>query len=148
MEIILLEDLRHLGKRGDVVNVKPGFARNFLLPHGKALQSTKGNRAYFEQQRKRIDAEHAKERGAAAEIAALLAEITITIAKKAGETETLYGSVTASEVAAALESKGITIDKRKIDLAGGIKTLGEHVASVDLHSEIIAEVAIHVVPAE
>ncbi len=148
MEIILLEDLRHLGKRGEVVNVKTGFARNYLLPQGKALESTVGNRAYFDQQRKRIDAEHAKERDAAAEVAALLAGLTITIAKKAGETDTLYGSVTASEVAAALESKGVVINKRKIDLGGGIKTLGDHTASVDLHTEIIAEVAIQVVPSE
>ncbi len=148
MEIILLEDLRTLGKRGDVVKVKAGYARNFLLPQGKALESTKGNRAYFEQQRKRIDAEHAKERSAAAEVAALLAGMTLTIPKKAGETETLYGSVTSAEVAAALESKGVTVDKRKIDLGAGIKTLGEHTASIDLHTEIIAEVAIHVVSAE
>ncbi len=146
MEVILLSDQRHLGQRGEVKKVRDGFARNFLIPQGLALIATPGNRKYFEEQRNKIDARHMRERDAAAAIAAQLGELKISIAKKVGETETLYGSVTASEIGEAMESKGFTVDRRKIDLAGGIKTLGDHTVRVDLHPEVIAEVTVSVVP--
>lgn len=150
MEIILLEEVRHLGKRGEVVKVKPGFARNYLLPKGAALQASKANLAYFEQQRKKIDARHARERDAAAEIAAQIAAVKISIAKRVGETETLYGSVTSAEVAESLECKGFTVDKRRIDLgaAHGIKTLGDHTVTIDLHAEVTAELVVSVIAEE
>ncbi len=150
MEIILLEDVRRLGKRGEVVNVKPGFARNFLLPRGAALEANRANMAFFEQQRKKIDARHAKKRDAAAEVAAAIAAIKISIAKRVGEKETLYGSVTSAEVAEAMERKGVTIDKRRIDLGEGhgLKTLGEHTVTIDLHPEVTAEIVVSVVPEE
>ena len=150
MEIILLEDVRRLGQRGEVVNVKPGYARNYLLPRGSALVANKANLAYFEQQRKKIDARHTRERDAAAEIAAAIAALKISIAKRVGESETLYGSVTSAEVAEQLDRKGVTVDKRRIDLgtAHGIKILGDHTVTIDLHPEVTAELVVSVVPSE
>lgn len=145
MRVILLSDQRHLGRRGEVVEVKPGYGRNFLLPQGFALEATPGNIKYFEQQRSKIDARHAKERDAAAEIAAKLAGLRLEIPKRVGETNTLYGSVTAGDVAELLESKGFTVDRRRIDLEGGIKTLGDHPVRVELHPEVVAEVTVSVV---
>ena len=150
MEIILLEDVRRLGQRGEIVRVKPGYARNYLLPRGSALEATRGNKAYFEQQRKKIDTRHAKKRAEAAEIAAAIAEVNVKIAKRVGEKETLYGSVTSAEIAEELARKGVTVDKRRIDLGGvaGLKTLGEHKVAIDLHPEVVAELAVTVVAEE
>ena len=150
MEVILLQDTRQLGRRGEVVTVKPGYARNYLLPQGIALEKTRANLAFFEQQRKKIDAVHAKERDEAAAIAAVIADLKVKIAKRVGETETLYGSVTAADVAEVLARKGVTVDKRKIDLgvAHGIKTLGDHKVTIDLHPEVIAELTVSVVSTE
>lgn len=149
MEIILLEDRRQLGKRGEVVKVKPGFARNFLIPQGIALAATKANRAFFDQQKRKIDARHAAERDAAMEIAAALAELKVEIAKRVGEKETLYGSVTNMDIAEALAKKGVTVDRRRIDLGDythGIKSVGDHKVTIDLHPEVMAEVTVSVVP--
>lgn len=150
MEIILLEDVRHLGQRGEVVKVKPGYARNYLLPRGSALEATKGNKAYFEQQRKKIDARHAKARNEAAEIAAVIADLNVKVSKRVGEKETLYGSVTTAEIAELLVAKGVTVDKRRIDLGGvtGLKSLGDHKVGIDLHPEVVAELIVTVVPEE
>ncbi|MCH9647948.1 MAG: 50S ribosomal protein L9 [Deltaproteobacteria bacterium] len=148
MRIILLKDQRNLGKRGDEVVVKPGFGRNFLLPQGLALESTPANRSYFDQQRKKIDARHAKERDAAAAIAAELAGVKVVIQKRVGESGTLYGSVTSMDVAAALEEKGVKVDRRRIDLDGGIKTVGDHQVPIDLHPEVVAEVTVSVTSEE
>ena len=148
MKVILMRDLLHTGRRGEVVEVKPGFARNFLFPKGDALEATPGNMKYFAQQRKKIDAHHAKERDQAALVAAQLAELRIEIAKRVGETETLYGSVTATEIAEALAAKGAEVDRRRIDLEGGIKTLGEHPVRINLHPEVVAEVIVNVVAEE
>lgn len=148
MKIILLKDHRHLGQRGQEVDVKPGYGRNFLLPHGLAMLANDANRRYFDEQREKIEAVHVKERDEAQEIADKLAGLRLEIAKKAGETETLYGSVTATEVADALEAQGIEVDRRRIDLEGGIKTLGEHEVRILLHSEVTAEITVVVVPEE
>ncbi len=148
MRVILMQDLRHTGRRGEVVKVKPGFARNYLLPQGLALEATPGNLKVFEQQRSKIDAHHAKERDAAALVAARLAELRVEIAKRVGESETLYGSVTATEIAEALAAKGVEVDRRRIDLEGGIKTLGEHPVRIHLHPEVVAEVIVKVVAEE
>jgi large subunit ribosomal protein L9 len=146
VQVILLTDQRHLGKRGQVVDVKPGHARNYLLPQGLALEATRGNMQYFEQQRAKFDAHHAQEREAAQAIANQLNGLKITIPKRVGETETLYGSVTAGDIAEVLEKKGFTVDRRRIDLEGGIKRLGDHPVRIDLHPEVIAEVTVSVVP--
>jgi large subunit ribosomal protein L9 len=148
VRVILLSDQRHLGKRGEVVDVKPGFGRNYLVPQGLALEATHANVKYFEAQRAKFDARHAKERDAAAEIAQSMAGLRIQIAKRVGETGTLYGSVTAGDVAEILEKKGFTVDRRRIDLEGGIKTLGDHPVRVELHPEVIAEVTVAVVAEE
>jgi large subunit ribosomal protein L9 len=148
VKVILLNDQRHLGKRGEVVDVKPGYGRNFLLPQGMAMEATAGNMKVFEQQRAKYDARHAKERDAAQEIADKMAGLRIEIPKRVGETDTLYGSVTAGDVADALEKKGFTVDRRRLDLEGGIKTLGEHPVRVELHSDVVAEVTVAVVREE
>ena len=148
MRVILMQDVLHTGKRGEVIDVKPGHARNYLIPQGLALVATPGNLKYFEQQRGKIDARHAKEREAAAEVAAEMAGIRLKIAKRVGESETLYGSVTATEVAEGLQAKGITVDRRRIDLEGGIKTLGDHPVRIELHPEVVAEVTVTVIAEE
>lgn len=144
MKVILLADLRHRGRRGQVVEVKPGYARNFLLPQGLALEATAGNLKVFEHERKKIEARHAAERQSAAEVAARIAGVTIALRKRATETGALYGSVTASEIVEALSRNGVEVDRRQVDLAGGIKSVGDHIARIDLHSEVVAEVAVTV----
>jgi large subunit ribosomal protein L9 len=148
MRVILLNDLRQKGKRGQEVEVKPGFARNYLLPQGYAVEATDANRKWFQSQRKKIDARVAKEREAAVQAAGELTGVRVEIPKRVGETGTLYGSVTASEVAEALAAKGITVDRRKIDIGGGIKTVGDHRVNVYLHPDVTAEVMVTVLPAE
>jgi large subunit ribosomal protein L9 len=148
VRVILLSDQRHLGKRGQVVDVKPGFGRNYLVPQGLALEATNANVKYFEQQRSKIDAQHAKERDAAAGIAKTMEGLRVEIPKRVGETGTLYGSVTAGDVAEALDKKGFIVDRRRIDLEGGIKALGDHPVRVELHPEVIAEVTVAVVAEE
>lgn len=139
-----MSDLRHRGRRGQVVEVRPGYARNFLFPQGLAREATPGNIKLFEQERKKIDVKHAAERQAAAEVAAAIAGIRVSLRKRAMETGALYGSVTATDVVDALAAQGIEVDRRQVDLAGGIKTLGDHLVRVDLHSEVIAELAVTV----
>ena len=144
MQVILMQDVLHTGKRGETVNVKPGYARNFLIPKGFALEATQGNQKYFQQQRKKIDAHHAKEREAAQEIATEIGTLRLRIAKRVSEAETLYGSVTAGEINELLHDKGVTVDRRRIDLEGGIKTLGDHQVRIELHPEVVAEVTVTV----
>lgn len=148
MKIILLTDQRNLGRRGETVEVKPGYGRNYLLPQGIALEATPANVKLFEQQRKKIDARLAKEKEAAQEYANRLSGIQITIPKRVGETGTLYGSVTAGDVAEALEAKGFTVDRRQIDLEGGIKTLGDHPVRIEIHSDVRPEITVSVVAEE
>ena len=148
MRVILLSDQRHLGKRGEVVDVKPGFGRNYLVPQGLALEATHANVKYFEQQRGKIDAQHAKERDVAAGTAKQMEGLRVEIRKRVGETGTLYGSVTAGDVADVLEKKGFVVDRRRIDLAGGIKSLGDHPVRIELHPEVIAEVTVAVTAEE
>lgn len=146
MEVILLNDQRHLGRRGEVVKVKPGYARNFLLPQGLALAATPANLKYFAEQRKKIDARHAKERDDAQAVANTLSGIKLTVAKRVGESQTLYGSVTSSEVAELLAEKGVTVDRRKIEMPAVIKSLGDHTVVIDLHHDVKAEITLTVVP--
>jgi len=148
MKIILMSDLRHRGKRGQVLDVRDGYARNYLIPHGLALVATAGNLKRFEHEKKKIEARHVAERDAAAGVASKIADVKITLAKRATETGALYGSVTATEIAMALAAKGLEIDRRDIDLAGGIKSVGDHLVRIDLHSEVAAELAVTVVAAE
>lgn len=148
MEVILLKDRRSLGKRGEIVQVKPGFARNFLLPQGLALEATAGNIKVFQQQRVRLEAEASRELEQAQEMAASIEGTRIELRKRASDAETLYGSVTATEIAEALEAKDIVVDKRRIDLEGGIKTIGDHHIQIHLHAEVAADLVVTVLPEE
>lgn len=144
MKVILLSDLRHRGRRGQVVDVRNGYARNFLLPQGLAMEATTGNLKVFEQEKKKIEARHVAARDAAAEIAGRLAGVRLTLRRRAQETGALYGSVTATEIVEALAKQGIEVDRRQVDLAGGVRTVGEHTVRIDLHSEVVAELAVAV----
>ena len=148
MKVILMKDVLHAGKRGEVLDVKPGYARNYLIPQGWAREATAGNLKLFEQQKENIDARHEQEVEAAKEMAAQLDGLQITVSKRVGETETLYGSVTATDVAEALEAQGIEVDKRRIDLEGGIKTIGTHEVRIDLHPDVTTEISVNVIPEE
>ncbi|HUO87342.1 MAG TPA: 50S ribosomal protein L9 [Thermoanaerobaculia bacterium] len=148
MRVILLKDQRHLGRRGEEVDVKDGFGRNYLVPQGIALLANEGNRKYFEQQREKIEAEHVRERDEALAIAERLANLRLEIVKKAGEGGTLYGSVTATDITGELAQKGVTVDRRRIDLEGGIKSVGDHEVRIHLHSEVVAPIMVTVLPDE
>ena len=148
MQVILLQDVIQTGRQGETITVKDGYARNYLLPKGLALEATPGNRKLFEQRRRKIELQNARERDAAAEAATDINGLRIEIAKRVGEAETLYGSVTAAEIEEALHRKGITVDKRRIDLEGGIKTLGEHPVRILLHADVVAELFVDVVAEE
>jgi large subunit ribosomal protein L9 len=144
MKVILMSDLRHRGRRGQVVEVKPGFARNFLLPHGLALPASPGNIKRFEHEKKKIDARHDEALAAATAEAARISGVNLTLKKRAMETGTLYGSVSVSDIVAALHEKGIEVDRRQVDLVGGIKSVGDHVVRIELHADVVAELAVAV----
>ena len=145
MELILREDVPKLGQRGDVVQVRDGYGRNFLLPKKLAMPANAGNRKAVEQMKVAAVRREASEKGEAEQLAKLLASVTVSIARKAGETGTLFGSVTSLDVAEALERTGYQIDRRKIEMEDPLKQLGEFQVPVRLHREVTASVAVHVV---
>jgi len=145
IEVILREDVKTLGRAGDLVRVKPGYARNFLLPHGLAFEATEGNRKRIAAEGKaRVSREQA-ERGEAERLAAALGSVSLTLAGKAGEEGKLFGSITAQDIAEALTKQGHEIDKRRIELEHPIKTLGHHTVGIRLPHEVHAEVRLSVV---
>lgn len=144
MEVILREDVKSLGRAGELVKVKPGYARNFLLPQGLAFEATDGNRKRIEAESKSRNARHAQERSEAEAQAARLGAVSITLTRKTGEGDRLFGSITAQDIADALAAKGQSVDKRKIDLEHPIKTIGEHTVPVQLHHDVVAQVKITV----
>lgn len=146
MKVILLEKIANLGDIGAVVEVTPGYGRNYLIPQGKALEATRANLARFEQQRQRLLQQQAKERERAAALAARLAELTVTIAQRVGEGDRLYGSVTNVHIAEALAKQGLDLDRKKIDLPEPIKTVGTFEVPVKLHPEVKGMVKVEVVP--
>lgn len=146
MKVILTEEIRGLGTRGDTVNVKDGYARNYLLPKNLAREATPGNMKSIEQERKKWAALAQQEKTAAEKAAASVQGVKITVQKRVGENGHLFGSVTANEIADALEAKGIAVDKRRIELAHSIKTIGTHEVDVRLHREVTAHVQVEVVP--
>jgi large subunit ribosomal protein L9 len=148
MEVILREEIGKLGRRGDVVKVAAGYARNYLLPNRLAVAATEGNKKIVEQERQAHLRRDAKEASDAGELGKLLAAAEATIAQKAGENDQLFGSVTAADIAVALEKQGYTIDRRKVHLEEPIKTLGDFKASVRLHRDVTVEVPVHVVKEE
>jgi len=145
MDVILREDIDNVGSRGQVVNVAPGYARNFLLPKKKAVAATESNKKIVEQERQSHLRKEAKQKNEAEDLGKLLGGTTITIAQKAGENDQLFGSVTVKDVADALEKQHFTIDRRKIQLDEPIKQLGEHKLNVRLHKDVTVEVTVNVV---
>jgi len=148
MEVILRDHVENLGRRGDVVKVADGYARNYLLPRKLALAATPGNLKIVERQRKIADALEAAEKSGAEAIAARLTQTALSFARRVGEHETLYGSVTAADLAEELTAKGFDIDKRKIQLEEPIKHLGEFTVPVKLHREVVAQVPVTVTKLE
>ena len=144
MEIILLQDIDNVGNRGQIVKVADGFARNYLVPKKMAVAATPQNRKWVDQQRVRFLKLEAREKADAAELANLMVGVTVSITRKAGEQGTLFGSVTAMDVAEKLAAQGYNIDKRKIQLAAPLKVLGEYDVPVKLHHEVTATIKVKV----
>src|SRR5688500_15557386 len=145
MEVILREHVDNLGKRGEIVKVADGYARNYLLPRKLALPATDGNRKHVERERKIMESREAEEKGQAEAIAARLAAIDITIARRVGETDQLYGSVTSADIVDVLKEKGFDVDKRKLILPEPIKAIGDHDVPLKLHREVTVPLKVHVV---
>ena len=142
MELLLKEDVDNLGMRGDLVKVKPGYGRNYLLPRGLAVQATPGNKKQIELQRTTILKKEAAERDTATEQANLLKEVTLEFTRKVGEHGILYGSVTSMDIAEALAAKGYEIDRRRVLLKEPIKEPGEFEAPIKLHREVTTSVKV------
>ena len=145
MEVILREHVDNLGRRGEIVKVADGYARNYLLPRKLALLATEGNKKQIERERARFDAEEAEERRVADAVAGRMANVEIEIIRKVGETEALYGSVTTGDIAQALAAKGFDLDKRKLVLQEPIKKLGEFSVPVKLHRDVSTQLKVRVV---
>ena len=147
IEVILREDVKSLGKAGALVRVKPGFARNFLLPQGLAYEATDGNKKRIAAESKARESRAAHDRVEAEAVASKLSAVSITISAKAGEGERLFGSITTADIAEELAKAGHPVDKRKIELEHPIKSLGQHSVPVRLHAEVHATVTVTIVPA-
>jgi large subunit ribosomal protein L9 len=145
MEVILREHIDNLGRRGEIVKVAEGYARNYLLPRKLALAVTEANKRQIERERKVAEVRDAEEKGQAEAVAQRLTEAPIEIARRVGENDTLYGSVTTADIAHALEGKGFSIEKRKIVLPDPIKALGEFTVPVKVHRDVTAQVRVKVV---
>ncbi|MGH7061169.1 MAG: 50S ribosomal protein L9 [Stellaceae bacterium] len=144
VELILLERVEKVGQMGQLVNVKPGFARNYLLPQKKALRATKENIAYFESQRAQLEATNLHRRGEATQVGEKLEGLSVVIVRQAGESGQLYGSVSARDIAEAVTAAGFTVEKRQIVLDRPIKNLGIHPLRVALHPEVSVTVSANV----
>jgi len=145
MEVILREHVDNLGRRGEVVKVADGYARNYLLPRKLALLVTEGNKKQIEREKVKFDAKEAEEQKVAQAMAERIANVDVEIARKVGETDALYGSVTSSDIAEALAKKGFELDRRKLVLQEPIKRLGEFSIPVKLHREVTAQIKLRVV---
>ena len=146
MKVILADDVRGVGHRGDTVTVKPGYARNYLFPQGLAYEATEANVRKLSEQKKKYDEKMLHEKAGAANVAKQIEGTTVVIQKKAGEGDVLYGSVTATEIADALAARGIQVDRRRIEVAEPIKRLGEHRVHVRLHRDVATELIVDVQP--
>jgi large subunit ribosomal protein L9 len=144
MKVILADDVRGLGHRGDTVSVKPGYARNFLFPQGAAYEATPANVRRLGEEKKKYDEKTLREKGVAETVATKVDGLTVVIAKKAGDEGHLYGSVTASEIADALSARGIEVDRRRVELAEPIRRLGSHTVHVRLHRDVAATLTVEV----
>jgi large subunit ribosomal protein L9 len=148
VKVILREHVDHLGERGEIVSVAPGFARNYLLPKGLALKATPGNLKQIEHQRKIWAAKDAEELTQAEALAASVSALELSATKKAGESGTLYGSVTSSEIAELLAAKGFEFDRKRIVLDEPIKALGSYEVKVKIHRKVEGRVKLEVVAEE
>jgi large subunit ribosomal protein L9 len=148
MEVILLERIEKLGQMGDVVNVKPGYARNYLLPRKKALRASEASRAVFQEQRAQLEAENLKNRQEAEGIATEVNGRTIIIVRQASDSDQLYGSVTTRDIANGITESGVTIDRRQVILPNPIKTVGMHSVRIDLHPEVTTEIVANIARSE
>ncbi len=144
MQIILLERVESLGQMGDVVNVKPGYARNFLLPRSKALRATKENVAYFEAQKKVIEADNLKKKAEAEKVSGKIDGLTVALIRQASEAGSLYGSVTARDISLAIADKGFKVGRDQISLDRNYKLLGLYPVKVYLHPEVVVTVTINI----
>lgn len=148
MEVILRDHVDNLGQRGEIVKVADGYARNYLLPRKLALPATDANKKWIERERKNVDMRESEERASMQAFATRLSAIEVKVARKVGENEHLYGSVTNADIADALAAQGIEIDRRKILLADPIKAIGESTVPVKLHRDVTAQIKVHVVKDE
>jgi len=148
VEVILKKDVVDLGNAGELVHVKPGYARNYLIPQGLALLATEGNRRRFEEERRQIEQSAARERESARTLAVKIEEQSLTFRVRAGEEGKLFGSVTAADIAEQLADAGIEIDRRVVRLDEPIKELGVYDVPVRLHSEVEPHVKVWVVAEE
>ena len=145
MEVILREHVDNLGRRGEIVKVADGYARNYLLPRKLALLANEGNKKQIERERLKFDAKELQEKNIAEAVAARMTDLEIVIARKVGETQALYGSVTSADIAEALAAKGFDIERRKLQLPDPIKKIGEVDVPVKLHRDVTASVKVKVV---
>jgi len=146
MRVILRSDMDDLGKRGDIIEVADGYARNYLVPKGIAIKASDGTQAQAKSMRRARDLRDAQDRSAAEEVATTLVSKVVTLTARAGGEGKLFGSVTATDIASAVEAQtGVAIDRRKLDLPEPVKTLGTHVVSVKLHSDVQFPITVEVV---
>jgi large subunit ribosomal protein L9 len=146
IEVILREDIKTLGRAGEMVRVKPGYARNYLLPQGLAYEATEGNKKRIAAETRVRTARNQTERDQAEREAATLRDVNVSLTSKAGEEGKLFGSITSQDIAEALARQGHTVDRRRVELEHPIKTTGVHTVTVRLHPEVYAEVRVSVVP--
>jgi large subunit ribosomal protein L9 len=146
MKVILADDVRGLGHRGDSVTVKPGYARNYLFPQGLAYEANEANVRRLAEEKKKYDEKMLHDQSVAQEVAKKVEGLTVVIQKKAGEEGVLYGSVTPAEIADALVARGIEVDRRRIEVAEPIKRLGQHTVHVRLHRDVTTELVVDVQP--
>jgi large subunit ribosomal protein L9 len=146
MEVILREHVDNLGRRGDLVKVADGYARNYLLPRKLALLATDGNKKQIERERAKFEVKELEEQKVAQAVADRMATVEIEIARRVGETEALYGSVTSSDIAEALAAKGFDLDRRKLQLHEPIKKIGAYDVPVKLHRDVTVQLKVRVVP--
>jgi large subunit ribosomal protein L9 len=145
MEVILREHVEHLGERGQIVKVADGYARNYLLPRKLALPATEGNKKHVERERRIVEAREAESKAQAEALAARIAAIDISIARRVGDTEQLYGSVTSSDIVDYLKAQGVEVDRRKLLLPEPIKTLGSFDVPLKLHRQVTVPLKVSVV---
>lgn len=143
-EVILLQRVEKLGQMGDVVKVKPGYARNYLLPQGRAMRATPANRERFERERGQLEAHNLKRREEAERLLERLHGLSVVIVRQAGESGSLYGSVTAKDIAEAAGKEGLTITRQQVEIAHPIKAIGVYRVSIKLHPEVHLDVTVNV----